>query len=122
MLSGLKYIDRKLYEWSCFVRASNRVDIGFTISSAYGTRVPGISHDKDIYSVIDHAVGSMQEPFRRVVIRHYLDPVPNKRHVYYASWRQNRHKAKTEKMAVSTYNDYLQSGKAMVFNKIDKLK
>ena len=118
---AIKLADRRLFEWSSSVRGGNRIDIGYKISSAYGTKVPGIEHDNDIYDVIDHIVGRLQDPFKRIITRHYLDPVPNKKHLYFSRTRTITNKAKTEKLAVSTYKDYLNIGRTMVYNEIEKL-
>ena len=120
-----KHADSVLNQWGDSVRSGNQIRLEAKISSIYtlATSGRGLNLADNIVEEVDHIVGSLQEPIRRVVRRYYLDEIAKKRYAYHSrETRTIKMKARSESLSEHLFKDYLRIGRFIVHQKLQDAK
>ena len=103
-----KYLD----QWGRWVRWCDAVNMSAGSSldnDPKGFQELGFEED------VDHLVSDLINPFKRLIMRHYVDPRPV-RHEFYPIGRIIADKAKTERMSIGQYKNGLQIARCIFCN------
>ena len=108
----IKRIDAILYSCSKWVKAGGSLKfLGYPTSVPYVIKGSGIKVDDVVMTEVDSIIGKMEQPYKRIIRRAYLDERPHnttrKDSNYYTYDRTQKEMAKSESMTVANFSDVL---------------
>lgn len=120
----VKRADNILSHWASSTRANSRIGTEVKISSIY-TKATATKRvlvvEEHVLEYVDHIIGQMTDPIRRVMKRYYLDPT-KKGGFYPVGSRTIKEKAKHEQLSEHNFNDYLKIGRHITHQKLQDAK
>jgi hypothetical protein len=122
MKESARKADTVLASWGRFVRAGGAIGgLGYPSMTTLARLVcpSRIKLDDNIMEEIDILVGTLDQPFRRVIHRHYVDE--RKPSGYYPEMRTQEMKASSERMSLSSYKISLHIGRNQLNEKLERL-
>ena len=122
----IKRIDAILYSWSKWVKAGGSLKfLGYPTSVPYVIKGSGVRVDDVVMTEVDSIIGKMQDPYKRVIRRAYLDERPHnstrKDIRYYTYDRTQKEMAKSESMTVATFTDVLRMARHRLIGALQHL-
>ena len=122
----IKRIDAVLYSWGKWVKSGGSLKfLGYPTSSPFVIKGSGVRLDELMMTEIDYMVGRLEEPYKRVIRRTYLDERPlnstRKDSHYYNYDRTQQEMAKTEKMTVANFSDVLRMARHRLIGALQHL-
>jgi hypothetical protein len=108
----MKAIDALLYQWGRWVKSGGSVRfLGYPSSSPFIIKTGGESPDDGLMLKVDHQVGVLQDPYRMIIRRNYIDIKPaGSKHKYYPA-RTQTEMARTERVTITCFKDILRMAK-----------
>jgi len=122
----IKRIDAVLYSWGKWVKSGGSLKfLGYPTSSPFVIKGSGVRVDDMMMTEVDHVIGRLEEPYKRVIRRTYLDERPlnstRKDSIYYTYNRTQKEMAKTEKMTVANFSDVLRMARHRLIGALQHL-
>ena len=122
----IKRIDAVLYSWGKWVKSGGSLKfLGYPTSSPFVIKGSGVRVDELTMTEVDHMVGRLEEPYKRIVKRTYLDERPRnstrKDSIYYTYDRTQKEMAKTERMTVANFSDVLRMARHRLIGALQHL-
>ena len=112
-----------LASWGRWIKAGHSVaGLGYPSMTPYARAITptGSRPDVSVMEEVDIMVGRMNEPFQRVLRRHYIDQHPNGG-FYAESTRSQKDKARSERMAYTSYKTALHIARNRMAEKMEEL-
>ena len=124
--NDIKRIDAVLYSWGKWVKSGGSVKfLGYPTSSPFVIKGSGVRVDELTMTEVDHIIGRLEEPYKRIVKRAYLDERPlnstRKDSIYYTYNRTQKEMAKTERMTVANFSDVLRMARHRLIGALQHL-
>ena len=124
--NDIKRIDAVLYSWGKWVKSGGSLKfLGYPTSSPFVIKGSGVRVDELTMTEVDHMVGRLEEPYKRIVKRTYLDERPRnstrKDSIYYTYDRTQKEMAKTERMTVANFSDVLRMARHRLIGALQHL-
>ena len=122
----IKRIDAVLYSWAKWVKSGGSLKfLGYPTSSPFVIKGSGVRLDELMMTEVDHVIGRLEEPYKRIIRRAYLDERPlnstRKDSHYYSYDRTQKEMAKTEKMTVANFSDVLRMARHRLIGALQHL-
>ena len=125
--------DNVLSHWADCTKKNNLIGTEVKISGIYKIAVPSskvLIVEEHVIDYIDHVVGQMHEPLKRVVKRYYLDQKINiengkkkiiKRSYYPQHIRTIKDKSASEDLSEANFINYLTIARHLIYQKLSDL-
>ena len=122
----IKRIDSVLYSWGKWVKSGGSLKfLGYPTSSPFVIKGSGVRVDDIVMTEVDCVIGRLEEPYKRIIRRAYLDERPHnttrKDSNYYTYDRTQKEMAKTEKMTVANFSDVLRMARHRLIGALQHL-
>jgi hypothetical protein len=121
--ADIKAIDSILHSWGKWVKDGGSVrHLGFPSASPFVLKTGGVTIEDSILLEVDHQVGRLSEPFKRIIKRQYIDARSKaSKHKYFPENRSQYEQAQSERMTVSEYADVLRMARNRLIGALQQI-